>query len=146
MQRKHNHHSRRPKEVATDFNRSVGTMKKKTIVLLSTTVLHFGLTVSLFLAEFSAGMNRFEAGTTSTAGDSLLHFVAITLMWPIFYPMVNWGGQFASKFFPGILGYVPMLLNSLIWGFMSLWFFNLMTGQKSNTEHKATIDAAAPPE
>ena len=93
-------------------------MKKKIITITVLTLLHFGLTIVLSIMDLSAGMSRFDTGANPTMGNNVLHFVTTMLRWPIFEPLFKWGGRLASQLFSGILGYIPMLLNSLVWGIL----------------------------
>ena len=91
-------------------------MKRPILFIAVASLLHGGLTMLLFLLSFSHGMSRFETGAQPAFWANVLQFVATFLTWPILYPLSKWGGPFFTQAFPGLLGYVPLLLNSLTWG------------------------------
>jgi len=113
-------------------------MKKAIIAVMAVTLLtivHFGLTFVLFLMDFSVGMSQFDTGDDPTIIENALHVAATVMMWPIFEPMAKWGGHFVAQLFPGVLGYIPMLTNSLVWG-LAVWLIlgRAMWRRKRSTE------------
>jgi hypothetical protein len=91
-------------------------MKLRTVFVVGGLTLgHAALSFVLFMASLGSAMSRFDTGAAATAGERVLETVAEILLWPIFAPLAHWGGRNVDALFPGVLGYVPLLLNSLLW-------------------------------
>lgn len=91
-------------------------MRLRTALIVGGLTLgHAALSFVLFIASFGSTMSRFDTGQAASAGERLLETVAEILLWPIFAPLAHWGGRSVNALFPGVLGYVPLLLNSLLW-------------------------------
>jgi hypothetical protein len=110
---------------------------KKIIILTSLTLIHAIISFGLFLKVFSAGMSRFETGELPSLGEKILGIFSTILFWPIVYPLSIWGGKtFLNIFFHGILGYIPLLLNSFIWALAIYWIIKKVkiNRKKYNTD------------
>ena len=81
--------------------------------LLSFVVVHATLSVGVFLMCFSQSMARLDTGESAKVFEHLACGVAAVLLSPIGTLIVRW--KFASTLFPGLLGYLPVLANSLLW-------------------------------
>jgi hypothetical protein len=79
------------------------------------TLGHAVLSFVLFMASVGATMGRLDTGEAATAGERIFGTVAEILLWPLFAPLADWGGRSVDAIFPGVLGYLPLLLNSLLW-------------------------------
>ncbi len=82
------------------------------------TLAHAALSSVLLLISFSRAMTRFDSRDPEravTTGAHILGAVTEILLWPLFAPLANWGGRWTHALFPGVLGYLPLLLNSLVW-------------------------------
>lgn len=91
-------------------------MKMRSVIIVGGVTLgHAALSFVLLIASFGAGMGRFDTGETATAGQRILDRVAEILLWPLFAPLAQWGGPTVNALLPGVLGYIPLLLNSLLW-------------------------------
>src|SRR5687768_5721589 len=91
--------------------------------LLSFVVIHATSSVGAFLACFSQSMGRFDTGGPATAFENVACTTAAVLLSPIATLMVRW--EFAPIFFPGLLGYIPVLANSLLWAVAARWLLAL---------------------
>ena len=70
------------------------------------------------------GMARFDTGDiTSSASEKIIHGLGEFLMWPLFAPLIKWGSRLVTRLFPGLLVYIPLLLNSLIWALVITWLW-----------------------
>ncbi len=97
---------------------------KKSLFITLVTIFHFLISVGAFLAVFSYGMNQFETGDPVGFIERVLKFISNALFFPLFYPLVHWAPKSLIKPFSGIFGYIPMFLNSLIWGYCFWYIFN----------------------
>ncbi len=93
---------------------------------------HAALSMTLFLGSFGRGMARFDTGEPATTGARLLDVVAEILLWPLFAPLADWGGPWTNSVFAGLLGYVPLLLNSVIWAFAIVFAWRLMRRHRAD--------------
>ena len=91
--------------------------------LLAFMAIHAVSSVGAFLICFDQGMDRFDTGGQATAFERLACAMAAVLLSPICTLMVRW--KFASILFPGLLGYVPVLANSLVWAAAAWWLLAL---------------------
>ena len=80
------------------------------------TVIHFITAFGVSLYTFSAGMSRFDTNREATTIEMSARTISAVLLYPIFLPMVSLMGKTGAKLFPGVLGYIPMFANSLVWG------------------------------
>lgn len=81
-------------------------------------VTHTTIAVSLFLWTFGTGMTRFETGQPQGWLDAAAERAADVLLSPVFTTIADAG--WANQWFPGLLGYLPILFNSLLWG-VAVW-------------------------
>lgn len=96
-------------------------MRKKYWQIAGFTLLHAVISWGLFLVSFAAGMSRFDTSAAAGIGEKVLRLLSRLLLWPIFYPLVEWGPRPLPWYFSGVLGYTPIILNSLIWG-VAIWW------------------------
>ena len=88
-------------------------MTKTTKYILIISITHFGLYMMSFLISFSSGMDHALDGTKINLIEMLSARVSSVLEFPLM-PIV--GSQPILKF-PGLWGYFPIILNSLVWAF-----------------------------
>jgi hypothetical protein len=93
---------------------------KKSIFIPIVTILHALLTAGTMLLLFSIGMRRFDTGDSQGVDEKVLEILFNILSLPIYYLIVNWTPKSAHSIFPGLLGYIPLILNSLLWS-IGLW-------------------------
>ena len=86
-------------------------------------LIHAASSVGAFLVCFSQGMDRFDTGAPAAAFEHLACGMAAVLLSPIATLMVRW--EYASIFFPGLLAYLPVLANSLVWAVATGWLLAL---------------------
>lgn len=91
-------------------------LKKSRWVIATLTAIHLALSVGLMVFTFSTGMDRFDSGAPPSLMENLALFFSNVLFWPIVYPLTHWAPSTVRHVFGGVLGYFPILLNSLIWG------------------------------
>lgn len=95
-------------------------MNKKKIIFVGTiTIAHALVSVGIMVFTFGKQMGRFDSLEPASLSERMLRALSEILFLPLFSVVVR--VPFLSKFFAGLLGYVPILLNSLIWG-ISIWY------------------------
>ena len=75
------------------------------------TAVHFVLMFVSFLASFGTSMDRFDSGRTVTVAERMVTGLHQVLTFPIM-PFL----KFILLRVPGLWGYIPLGLNSLLWG------------------------------
>jgi hypothetical protein len=107
--------------------------RKRIIALLLLTLGHAVLSFGLFLISFSHSLSRFDMRAAepkiATAGERALEVVVEILLWPLFAPLTQFGGRWVNAVFPGLLGYIPLLLNSFVWALGILFLWRLVRGR-----------------
>ena len=91
--------------------------------LVSFVFIHATSSVGAFLICFDQGMDRFDTGASPTAFEHLACGMGAVLLSPIATLIVRW--EFAPIYFPGLLGYLPVLANSLVWAVAAWWLLAL---------------------
>lgn len=86
-------------------------MIKKIIVIFGISIVHFGLVQLVNYLGIAATSADFTGDGTLSLWASALVFIARILYFPIITL-----GIFSRAAFPGNLIYIPILLNSLLWG------------------------------
>ena len=89
-------------------------MNPRTILLIA--VFHFIIALAISLYTFSAEMVRFDTGENATALEIFARAISAVLLCPAFLPMAKFMGKTGATLFSGMLGYIPLFLNSMIWG------------------------------
>jgi len=96
---------------------------KKLLAIILIAIGHAVLTFVLFLHSFMLGSSQLDTGVPATVGEQFLGVVVEILMWPLLAPLVDWGGKYVIRIFPGFLGYIPCFINSLLWGIIIVWIW-----------------------
>lgn len=84
---------------------------RRIFAVLTLTLLHAGLSFGVFLLAFGAGMARFDHGGTPSPGERLLDGAVAVL----YFPLGRLAAEFPGNPFPGLWGYLPLLLNGALW-------------------------------
>lgn len=105
-------------------------MKNKILFILAFTILHAILSWLLFLKLFSMTMHRFNTGETANLLEQILEVVSTILLCPLCYPLDRWGGRCVLNVFPGLWGYIPLLLNSLVWAIIVYLVYNKLSSRR----------------
>ena len=87
------------------------------------TVAHAALSVLALVGSYAAGMRSFDSGARPTLIEQTLDSAADLLLSPIFTGLLD---HEAGRLFPGLLGYLPVLLNSLLWA-LAAWLLLRLT-------------------
>ena len=75
-------------------------------------ILHLLSTWVALLKSFSMGMSRFESGETIISGTEQF----LTALWKFLaFPIGTLCWKFKCLHLPGVLGWIPLILNSLLW-------------------------------
>ena len=91
------------------------------LFLMVFVLVHSAVSVFLLLRSFSLGMARFDSGASPTAMESLVEHLSDILLSPVFTLTVR--SHAASVLFPGLLGWLPVVANSILWAFGAWWLF-----------------------
>jgi len=92
------------------------------------TICHAMLTWLFFMLSFRMGMSRLDSGPPGMPGEHVLSRAAEIMMWPLITPLLHWQPKLFYRAFPGLLGYIPLLLNSLIWALVIMWLWRRIQG------------------
>ena len=98
-------------------------MMRKTLIVLGLAALHFAVSFALFMQTLAGTMGSFDAPRRASAGSRALEVLTSTLLFPIVQLAIRLPGGWLR----GGLGYVPFVLNSLLWGLMLYLFFRLLS-------------------
>jgi hypothetical protein len=88
----------------------VHSWKKKLLIVGYLTLAHLIVTVGLLLFSFGASMDRFDSGRMPTFHERLAESGFTVFQLPLM-PLL----RFSPIRFPGLWGYIPFLVNSLVW-------------------------------
>jgi len=69
-------------------------------------------------------MRGFDDGAAPGVAENVISVISKLLLSPIFYPLNEWGPPRLGSFFDGLFGYIPMLLNSFVWGMAAWWLYS----------------------
>jgi hypothetical protein len=75
--------------------------------------LHAAASVALFISAFSMGMSRLDTGGPKSLLETALETSSKVLLSPVF--MAVTASARLRPLFPGLLAYLPLLVNSLVW-------------------------------
>ena len=87
--------------------------------LLPFTAVHAVLSFSLTFLAFKWTMDRFDSGLPPTFADKAVEVVSQFLISPIFKLISR--STLSRELFSGLLGYLPLLANSVLWAFLTWW-------------------------
>ncbi len=82
---------------------------KKLIQILLVALVHCLVAGFLFISSFHMMLDPNDH--PSTLYQQLASPISKVLLYPLFIPL----SEFTPQSFPGLLGYIPMYLNSVIW-------------------------------
>ena len=87
------------------------TFRRSLVAFVAVAATHAALTLGLLVAGFGRTMARFDSGELLTVGERTLNASLQVLLFPL--------GQLAlhvrASWMTGLLGYLPLLLNSALW-------------------------------
>jgi len=86
-------------------------MRRATVVV-SFALLHATVSFGVFLAAFGAASARLDSGRAASAGEQLLGAAVQVLHFPLVWLATEYA---PARWLPGLWGYVPLLLNGLLW-------------------------------
>lgn len=79
---------------------------------------HLLVTVISFLISFGSSMSRFDTGAAASVGERVASLTFEVLHWPI-VPLC----MVLPIPLPGLIGWLPFLLNSALWAFCLYWIW-----------------------
>jgi hypothetical protein len=82
-------------------------------------VVHSLVSIWLVVVAFGQGMTRFETGAEPTFVERTVDFLSGLLPSPLFTLVVK--SKVLGAAFPGLLGWAPLLANSVLWAFLAWW-------------------------
>ena len=85
---------------------------KASFWVLGLALAHFAASRWLFLISFGIGMSQFDIGQPLTTRQALVTHVSDLLDLPV-APLIE---AMPAGWFPGLWGYIPFFLNSVVWG------------------------------
>jgi len=93
--------------------------------LLPYVAVHGALSAWLLVLAFSQGMDRFESGKPPTFAERAIEMLSDLLLSPVFKLTVK--SRLLSGLLPGLLGWLPVLANSVVWAFLTWWLLAAVT-------------------
>jgi hypothetical protein len=100
------------------------------------TIGHATLTCLLFLQSFRMGLSRFDSGAPAMPGERVLNGVVEIMMLPLLTPLQHWRPELLNHLFPGLFGYIPLLLNSMIWAIVIVRLWRKIQGSTTASGHR----------
>jgi hypothetical protein len=97
-------------------------MRTRTVVVI-VALAHSALSVGLFMLVSGAGMARFDTGAPSSNAEWVLEIIVAILHAPVATLAFE---SVPIGWLPGLWGYLPLLLNSLIWALVLVWIARLL--------------------
>ena len=91
--------------------------------LIPFVVVHSVVSVWVFLVAFTRGMARLDTGGEATFVERAADFLSQILLSPLF--MLVTKSKVLGAAFPGVLGWAPLLANSILWAFLAWWLIAL---------------------
>ena len=82
------------------------------ILFVAVTAIHVLTSIMLMLYVFGMVMSRFDTGAPKGAGESVMRWAFAILS----FPLLTLLERMPAARFPGLWGYVPVVLNAGIWG------------------------------
>ena len=76
-------------------------------------VVHATLTILAIPFAYALSMSRFDSGADATMLEHAAKAALAVLSFPILFVFGQVRGS--EKWFPGLLGYLPLLVNSVVW-------------------------------
>ena len=96
---------------------------KKFIFIPIIAIFHAEINFFLWAYTISIGMRGFDSGEPAPEWASALGSIALIQLQPTFYLMGKFGSKF-SGIFPGLMGHIPIFVNSLLWATL-YWYLGL---------------------
>ncbi len=100
---------------------------KKFFLYLSVIFVHAAVSVNIFLWSFKLEMQRFDSGETETQFEIFLSFVSNVL----FFPIVHLSHMAPKGIFSGLVGYIPVLLNSFLWAYLLIFIYKKLNAKST---------------
>lgn len=91
--------------------------------LVAFVVVHSLASVWFFGMAFGQSMARFDTGGKPTFGERAIDVLSDVLLSPLFTLATR--SRALGAALPGLLGYVPLLANSVLWAFLAWWLLAL---------------------
>jgi hypothetical protein len=112
--------SERPIHTArADMSRPVRTWMPSKSFFFAFAIVHAVTSAALFLWAFSLGMAHLDSGLPTSDFERLVSSASTVLLSPVF--TVATRSNRIAVFFPGLLGWLPLIANSALWAVVSWW-------------------------
>ena len=112
-------------------------LNRKRKFLLIFTVIHALASMFTFVESFALGMARFDTGAEAGAAGTVLLYAGQALLFPLV--TFIFGLEGAGSFFPGLLGWLPVLANSLFWAFVAWWLYSAIRRSYRGSEDSTAV-------
>jgi hypothetical protein len=112
-------------------------MNRKWItVFLLITIGWYAATLGTMIFGFSISMSTFDTGEPTP----LLGTILITLFNILGFPLFSFGPKLGN-IFPGLLGHIPLLLNSAVWGLILTFVIRKIIAWKNARTDQSTQES-----
>ncbi len=101
----------------------------KVLIIFALAAVHFALSLAFFLLSFAGSMSRFDAASESSIFARIVDALAYVLLFPVVQLAVRSGGGWMT----GLTGYVPFVVNSLLWAIVLYFIINFFAHRQTTT-------------
>ena len=109
--------------------------------LLPFVAVHASLSVWLFAIALTQESS--DSGLPATFGEKTIELVSDILLSPVFKLAI--GSGLLGNLFPGLLGYLPILANSVLWAFLAWWLLAIRARYYSASHPPRPKNPVQPP-
>jgi hypothetical protein len=115
-------------------------VRRNAVVIVIITICHAALSVLALLLSFGMGMSRFDSDVGPSIAEHILDAILVVLYSPVQTVLL---ASAPGTWFPGLWGYLPTVVNSLVWAVAIVWGVRWwrrarnrddLTGGSKNTE------------
>ena len=100
-------------------------------------MIHALASMFTFVESFALGMARFDTGAEAGTEETVLLQASQVLLFPLVTLIFRFEG--AGSFFPGLLGLLPVIANSLLWSFVAWWLYSAIRRWYRGSEGPAAV-------
>ena len=98
-------------------------------------MIHALASLFTFVESFAIGMARFDTGAATGTAETVLLRASQVLLFPLVTLIFRLKG--ADSFFPGLLGLLPVLANSLLWSLVAWRLYSAIRRRYRGSEGPA---------
>jgi hypothetical protein len=104
---------------------------KRILLVLAVALIHTAATLLVMAQLITRGMARFDSGADPSSSERFLEGLSAVLNFPVFAAVLRL--EHAAKWFPGLWGYLPIFVNSVLWAVALLYIVKKI--RRSRTVH-----------